>query len=223
MQCCNGAAFHCTVVTATSISVPSRLHVCLHQFMLTCIRSFLFFSKTAAFAKAYPTLGSADSFNLYVSASGDGWASLPFRDLLLSRPRGKPAKDGSMLEMFQTWTTPHAPATAAAARPRPPARKPPAYPPPPRRSPPARPRPPAEGSGIAKQRKAEIQLTTLFNANGVGVPPVSVEPRGLAAVRGSVRRSVLNGGGSSTQPDGTMGDTDTLDRPQRTVSRSSSV
>ena len=210
--------------------------------MLTCIRSFLFFSKTAAFAKAYPTLGSADSFNLYVSASGDGWASLPFRDLLLSRPRGKPAKDGSMLEMFQTWTPPHAgspgggPAAAgsraelsndarlanlmrlgagelsvdqafaeAEAVPGP--------------GPPAT----AEGSGIAKQRKAEIQLTMLFNANGVGVAPVSVEPRGLAAVRGSVRRSVLNGGGRSTQPDGTMGDADTLNRPQRTVSRSSSV
>lgn len=192
LQCCNGAEFHCTVVIATPISVLSRLQVCLHQFMLTCIRSF-FSPKTAAFAKAYPTLGSADSFNLFVSAS----------DLLLSRPRGKPAKDGSMLEMFHALAT-------------------------------------AEGHGIAKQRKAdggamildlstgapqirkaEIQLTMLFNANGV--PPVSVEPRGLAAVPGSVRRSVLNSGGSSKQPDGTMGVAGTLDRPQRTVSSTSSV
>lgn len=99
----------------------------------------------------------------------------------------------------------------------------------------------AEGYGIDKQRKAdggamildlstgappfigprvpdkEIQLTMLFNANGV--PPVSVEPRGLAAVPGSVRRSVLNSGGSSKQPDGTMRVAGTLDRPQRTVSR----
>ena len=161
----------------------------MHSFL------FFFFLKTAAFAKAYPTLGSAGSFNLFVSAS----------DLLLSRPRGKPANDGSMLEMFHALAT-------------------------------------AESSGIAKQmkadggamildlstgapqiRKAEIQLTMLFNANGVGVPPVSVEPRGLAAVRGSVHRSVLKGSDSSKQPDDTMKDADTLDRPQRTVSSTSSV
>ena len=67
--------------------------------MLTCLCSL--FVKTAAFAKVYPALGSADSFNLFVSAS----------NMLLSRPRGNQAKDDSTgygvwsMEMFRAVAT----------------------------------------------------------------------------------------------------------------------
>ena len=41
-------------------------------------------------------------------------------------------------------------------------------------------------TGAPQIKKAEIQLTMLFNASGVGVPPMTVEPQALAAVRGSI-------------------------------------
>ena len=76
-------------------------------------------------------------------------------------------------------------------------------------------------TGSPQKRKAEIQLTILFNASGVPAAPAAPP----AAVVESAHHPVAEGGGGSSmlQLDGSTGDAEALEGPQRTNSSTSFV